>query len=408
MTNDKSALSAQKHPDICDILDDETDFDQIPWEMALVVVTPALAQRWLEEQNDNNRTISKPHVDRLAEGLRSGTFQTTPQGISFTPEGKLLDGQHRLKAIVKTGLSLQMAVFFGVSARSFVVFDSTQKGRTLADVVRIAGISQANTPGVGNAYRVLQNWEAHRMNTGAKGVMSSDQLVEVHDAHPGIVPLVPAAQKIARETKLGAAAVTVAMYLAERDRPDVDSQPFWDSLLTGADLKLTDPILALRKFAHNRLNKRPLPDQTEWVRAILRAWIAWAEGKEVKTQGFFGGDKRPDITVAGGLYVPAPPVISEVRVIDLLEVGLLKAGDALVTEGTLYQKQATVLPSGEIELDGVAYESLNAAGAAVRGATTLGWTFWNLPSSTGSEPTSMAHLRQEYSALRRIEINKAA
>jgi hypothetical protein len=76
-------------------------------------VTPPIAVGWLETLNSTNRKINKSAVKRLGADLAAGKFLTTHQGIAFDSMGGLLDGQHRLKAIVLTGVSSWMLVSRG-------------------------------------------------------------------------------------------------------------------------------------------------------------------------------------------------------------------------------------------------------------------------------------------------------
>jgi hypothetical protein len=58
-------------------------------------------------------------VDRL----QNNAFETTHQGIAISDTGKLLDGQHRLMAIVKSGIPAVMSVSLGLTDKSFQAMD---------------------------------------------------------------------------------------------------------------------------------------------------------------------------------------------------------------------------------------------------------------------------------------------
>lgn len=88
-----------------------TDHDFITWT---VLVTPDLAALWLEYRMPNRRLIESV-VDKYANDMLSGSWHENHfQGIAFTREGKLLDGQHRLAAIVKSGCSILMKVTINI------------------------------------------------------------------------------------------------------------------------------------------------------------------------------------------------------------------------------------------------------------------------------------------------------
>ena len=77
-------------------------------------VTPELAQAWLK-QNTFNRPISAPTVRRYASDMSNGRWKLNHQGLAFSEEGVLVDGQHRLMAIVKADSTVKMMVTWGAN-----------------------------------------------------------------------------------------------------------------------------------------------------------------------------------------------------------------------------------------------------------------------------------------------------
>jgi hypothetical protein len=72
-------------------------------------ITPELARFYLKN-NRNNRPISADAVKTLAFDMLKGRFVTTEQGIAFDENMNLVDGQHRLHAIVQSGCAQTMRV----------------------------------------------------------------------------------------------------------------------------------------------------------------------------------------------------------------------------------------------------------------------------------------------------------
>ena len=68
-------------------------------------ITPKLAQAYLAG-NKNNRALSARAVDRYAADMAAGQWPLTHQPIALGPNGELVDGQHRLAAIVKANVSV--------------------------------------------------------------------------------------------------------------------------------------------------------------------------------------------------------------------------------------------------------------------------------------------------------------
>ena len=101
-------------------------------------VTPELAKTWLQS-NTNNRTPRQNHVDFLVNEIKTGAWKITHQGIAFSTDMVLLDGQHRLMAIAKSGVTVQMLVTFGLESDSMSVIDGAQIVRSSFDRMRLLG-----------------------------------------------------------------------------------------------------------------------------------------------------------------------------------------------------------------------------------------------------------------------------
>ena len=98
----------------------------------VVTVTPQLAAEWLK-RNTDNRPLRKWHVEALAGAITRGEWVLSHQGVAFAEDGRLLDGQHRLAAIVKANTSVLMVVTRNVPEDAFKAIDQGVK-RTLSDV----------------------------------------------------------------------------------------------------------------------------------------------------------------------------------------------------------------------------------------------------------------------------------
>lgn len=78
-----------------------------------VDVGPDLATTWLEH-NICNRPLRASVVNAYARQMIRGEWLPIPQGIAFDTSGALLNGQHRLSAIVQSGVTVRLMVTTGV------------------------------------------------------------------------------------------------------------------------------------------------------------------------------------------------------------------------------------------------------------------------------------------------------
>jgi hypothetical protein len=121
----------------------------------IVTMTPAWASDLLKK-NTNNRNIRQRSIDRFAKLLKNGEWKLTHQGVAVSWEGILLDGQHRLLAIEKSGISADVLLSTECDPSIYAAIDG--------------GISRTNADATGLPNRVVQvlNFFAYQINGSAK------------------------------------------------------------------------------------------------------------------------------------------------------------------------------------------------------------------------------------------------
>lgn len=104
----------------------------------VISVTPAMAESWLKIHAKFQRPLSDKKVAEWVRLMHLGQFKLTHQGIAITNRGEILDGQHRLAAIAKSGITREMVVTLNADPTTF---DSLDRGYTRSNlsVMRIQG-----------------------------------------------------------------------------------------------------------------------------------------------------------------------------------------------------------------------------------------------------------------------------
>ena len=107
-------------------------------------ITPEMALSYLEGPM-HNRPVRDATVDRYAATMAAKKWLLTHQGIAFDDKGRLIDGQHRLWAIVNSKMTVPMMVTHGLSSGIQAVIDDHAK-RTVRDVaILTSGMQNINT-----------------------------------------------------------------------------------------------------------------------------------------------------------------------------------------------------------------------------------------------------------------------
>jgi hypothetical protein len=148
----------------------------------IVLVTPDLAAQWLE-RNPQNRRIVQARVSFYAAQMQSGSWKLTHQGIAFDEHGNLVDGQHRLYAVISSGIPVRFWVFRGVAREAMIAID-VGKGRTADDAFVLLG-DEATRQSVAIARLLLGSYVFQRGATDKLDIaytIGLDRLRIFHDA----------------------------------------------------------------------------------------------------------------------------------------------------------------------------------------------------------------------------------
>ena len=88
-------------------------------ETFIIELTPEQAQFILDFYNKDNRKLSKSQVNAIVKSINKDGWMFDGQSITFNVEGNLTEGQHRLHAIVITGITAKVSISLGVVTSAF-------------------------------------------------------------------------------------------------------------------------------------------------------------------------------------------------------------------------------------------------------------------------------------------------
>ncbi len=104
----------------------------------VMLITPEIAAEMLTK-NTVNRRLDRGLVLQLAGYMQTGHYyEDTAEPIKFS-NGYLIDGQHRLAAIVKSGIAVKMTVASDLHLDAIAYLDQGKK-RTAGDILKIKNI----------------------------------------------------------------------------------------------------------------------------------------------------------------------------------------------------------------------------------------------------------------------------
>lgn len=158
-----------------------------------VWITPEKAQECLASNSVDQRAISQASVIRHISDMKNGLWESeSHQGLAFSSEGHLVDGQHRLTAIVRAGVSLWMRVDRYTGPAPMTAFDTGRK-RTPGDALVVSGLADRTS---GKAVAACAT--ALKMGVDVSSTRPSSAIVsQVYEAHKDAIDHVTRALPVA-------------------------------------------------------------------------------------------------------------------------------------------------------------------------------------------------------------------
>lgn len=107
-------------------------------------ITPAKAEKYLNH-NKGNRSLRLGVAEQYEADMKAGRWTQCTAPIVFFEDGDIADGQHRLWAVVGSGIAADFLVMRGLSRDAALNID-TGLGRSLVDNAEISGTDKHLTP----------------------------------------------------------------------------------------------------------------------------------------------------------------------------------------------------------------------------------------------------------------------
>lgn len=238
-----------------------------------VVVSPAMAEAWLTHLNpEDQRRLRPQDVAKYARTMVRGDWRPTGDPVQFAKEdGSLLNGQHRLAAIVKARKSVPLLVLTDVEKSTRDAMDMGIK-RTTSDKLAMDGFKY--TMHLGSVARLV--WDL-QTGTSIKPTKPSDtELLDMIKNDPELVWVVT--EVLPHLRVLGSKTVVAYCYLMFHRKDPQQAAEFFEKVEKLTDLPNGSPIAALdRRFRKQAAGNHK--DKIESVGLIISAWNAWRAGE---------------------------------------------------------------------------------------------------------------------------------
>lgn len=244
-------------------------------------VEPDQAQKWLE-CNVANRTLRPSRVKEYASAMQEGRWLYTADPIRFDLDGKLIDGQHRLMAVVKSGCTVEMHVVRGLAPEAQDAVD-TGVIRTAADALKVRGFKHGSQLA---ATIPIVNWLLK--GGGFAASYSRDDVVYWTGVHEGLDAIVESAYRDRHLLPCQLAPYAAAYYAGRVRAADqaAADEFFVEQLVNTIGLTSGSPALATRRYLLGlREDKRPnnKAAKASTVLALMEGYQHFRAGRSLFT-----------------------------------------------------------------------------------------------------------------------------
>lgn len=229
-------------------------------------ITPAMAQAWLATKGKPFRNIDKQRVRSYIAEMEAGRWAATPDAIWLASDGSVVNGRHRLLAIVEVSAPVEMIVWRNVPQ---------EFGRKTDNVrVRTGGqyLKEDGHRHVGTAASIAR--ALMLADDPGRTVFAAEAVSTYAESRPEVFAAAALGVKLHREGLPSATGLGLALYPHLRNK---NLEKFTDGLASGAGLAADSPILHVRTLL---LSSSMGKNYKQVWAAVASAYAAWANGEQ--------------------------------------------------------------------------------------------------------------------------------
>lgn len=253
----------------------------MPIRSTVEKITPEVAAKILEDSKTiQNRNVSDHHVEWLTSQMRDGRWVLNGEAIIVDEDGQLLDGQHRLWAVVNSGITIESLVTRGVERKAFPTID-TGAARTSSNTLTMTG--EKNTKVLAAALGLLHRYDQGKMLWSLKpsgfspavGLALLKQHPEMRDAvewacAQGSNPIL---------RKVSKSPLAFLRYLIVGHKPQKGKE-FFDLVGDAIPDVVGSPTRVLRNWYLTKESVKGHSSTLELMAVTVKAWTAFLDGSK--------------------------------------------------------------------------------------------------------------------------------
>jgi hypothetical protein len=211
--------------------------------------------------------------------MAAGEFHLNNDAIVINERGELDNGQHRLLAVIKSGVTVRMLVIEHAPAGGFIHYDQGRK-RTVGNVLATMGEANANV--LASASNRGFNLDTATVYPAHWGAPQIPDLLAWLEANPGLRDSVRVGNGVRRDTHMSAGGAAALHYLFGRDVHPVLADQFWGEIKSGVAPEFTATWAIRARLMKIANNKREKVHIVAVEGMVIQNWFAWIAGRRVE------------------------------------------------------------------------------------------------------------------------------
>lgn len=244
----------------------------------------------LLERNGLNRPLGEQHVSRIARQIKNGKWRFNGDTIKIADTNDVLDGQHRLWAIIEAKQAVETIIVRGIAREAFATIDTLRKPRSGGDVLALNGAHHYRTV-MASALSWLIRWQKNTLvdYRAPKNKIENSDIEDMFAVHGGISQ---AAERVMPLKRICNTSLMTFFYYVLVNRNGDVAERMIRTLEYPTAVSMNDPFFALRNYFV--LNRDGVKNPVVTIALMIKAANAAYKGHEIKTLSWRYQGERPE------------------------------------------------------------------------------------------------------------------
>lgn len=278
-----------------------------PIHTQLELITPELAKELLKK-NSSNRPLNDITVKWYAKQMTNNQWTISGQTISISDDNRLIDGQHRLKAVIESGKSIYFNIAYNVPFESFVNYDSL-RSRGLKDTFAVSGIANyTNIAAILSKYISLKNSNLAYAGFGTSikssgGISKEDKIklsnieyLHLYNTNPKLFDeIVNISDTLYSKIRLFSGSQIggiMCVLIIDKNHNKEKVYSFFRQLFYNENVENKSIYNLREKLIKGNIGNYKMVPKLKYI-FLLKCWNAYVLGREIKTYSFSDSETIP-------------------------------------------------------------------------------------------------------------------